>query len=155
MLTCRVYIIVSECFLCITLFHDLNLDLNLKRHYPSWGTSAYFPRGTSALRPHHSKCCIMIIIIMILYSKTVLHVRARVGAVQCVRTCVRTSVHTYYMYVRICECIRVCVCWQMNARVRLCAHIRGRMCVRECSCACGRSFVCACGWLVWILGMVV
>ena len=27
-------------------FDDLNLEFNLKRHYPLWGTSAYFPRGT-------------------------------------------------------------------------------------------------------------
>ena len=54
----RVYIIVSACVLLLTLFDDLNLDFNLKQHYPSWGTSAYLHRGASARRPHHSKCCI-------------------------------------------------------------------------------------------------
>ena len=91
--TYRVYIIVSECILFISVFDDLNLDFNLKRHYPSWGTSAYFPRGTSALRPHHGKCCIMIIMIMRLYSKTVLHVPARVGARVGAFVCVRARIY--------------------------------------------------------------
>ena len=40
-----VYIIVSVCYLLLTLFDDLNLYFHLKHHYPSWGTSAYFPRA--------------------------------------------------------------------------------------------------------------
>ena len=57
-----IYIIVSDCILLITLFDGLDLYLKLKHHYTSWGTSAYFPRDTSAHKPHHCKCCIMIII---------------------------------------------------------------------------------------------
>ena len=94
-------IIVSECILFITLFDDLNLDFNLKRHNPSWGTSAYFPRGTSALRPHHSKCCIMIIIIMRLNYNTVSHVRARVGARVCALVCVCVCACRYNYYVHV------------------------------------------------------
>ena len=100
--TYRVVIIVSECILFITVFDDLNLYFNLKRHYPSWGTSAYFHRGTSALRPHHSKCCIMIIIIMRLYYNTVLHVRARVGARVWAFVYVRARVHACtYIYMHV------------------------------------------------------
>ena len=94
--TYRVYIIVSECILFKTVFYYLNLDFNLKRHYPSWGTSAYFPRGTSAW-PHLSKCCIMIIIIMRLYSNTVLHVRARMGARVCAFMCVCLAILIYIL----------------------------------------------------------
>ena len=49
------YIIVSDCLLFITLIDDLDLYFNLKHHYLSWGTSAYFLRGTSAHRHHHCK----------------------------------------------------------------------------------------------------
>ena len=133
----RVYIIVSECMLFITVFDDLNLDFNLKRHYPSWGTSTYFPRGTSALRPHHSKCCIMIIIIMRLYSNTVLHVRARVGARVCAFVCVCARALIYaciiiILYYYICGCsvcvrVWVCVC------VRVCAYVYANVYAHVCA----------------------
>ena len=53
-----VCIIVSDCLLFITVFDNLDLYFKLKHHYPSWGKPAYFPRGTSAHRHHHCKCCI-------------------------------------------------------------------------------------------------
>ena len=83
-----VYIIVSDCFLFITLFDDMNLYFKLKHHYLYWGTSAYLPRGTSAHRLHHSKCCTMVII-MKLYS----------NIYACVYSCA---------YVRMCG--RMCAC---------------------------------------------
>ena len=132
--TYRVCIIVSECILFITVFDDLNLDFNLQRHYPSWGTSASFPRGTSALRPHHSKCCIMIIIIMRLYYNTVLHVRAHVGArvraFVCVRACARACM-IIILYYYICGCS---VCVRVWVRVRL--QVRAGMIIILCGAVC-------------------
>ena len=136
--TYRVYIIVSECRLVITVFDDLNLDFNLKRHYPSWGTFAYFPRGTSALRPHHSKCCIMILIIMILCSNTVLHVRARVGARVCAFVCVCVRAYTYtvlllYYIIIYAGAVYAYVCGYV------CAYVYVRTGMRMCCvCVCGR-----------------
>ena len=107
----RVYIIVSECILFITIFVDLNLDFNLKRHYSSWGTSAYFPRGTSALRPHHSKCCIMLIIMMRLYSNTVVHVRARAYLCACARANIGICAdECVYASARVWGCSCACMC---------------------------------------------
>ena len=138
----KVYIIVSECISFITVFDDLNLDFNPKRHYPSWGTSAYFPRGTSAFRPHQSKCCIMIIIIMRLHSNTMLHVRARVGV--CVCACARARIYAcmliilYYIIIYAgAVCVYVCGYVCAYVYVRTCM----RMCMRMCVRADGRSRV--------------
>ena len=102
---CSLYIIVFDCTLFITLFDDLNIYLKLKHHYPSWGTSAYLPRGTSAHRLHHSKCCIMIIIMKLYYNMCAcVYVRAyvRICVGTCGRVCVRlcrAHVHAYtYAY---------------------------------------------------------
>ena len=95
-----VYIIVSDCLLFITLFYDLDLYFKLKHHYPSWGTSGYFPRGTSAHRHHHGKCCIMIIH-MELYSNM----------------CVCVYVHSLRTYGR--TCMRACV---RGARAYACEY---------------------------------
>ena len=89
-----VYVIVSDCLLSITLFDDLDLYFKLKHQYPSWSTSAYFPRGTPANRYHHCKCCIMIIIIL----------RMFLCVCMCVRMCIRTYICTYVR-----TCMRACV----------------------------------------------
>ena len=100
-----VYIIVSDCLLFITLFDDLDLYFNLKHHYPSWGTSAYFPRGTSAHRHHHCKSCIMIIIIIIM--KLYSNMCACVYVCAYVRRCMRADVYACACAER--TCVRVFV----------------------------------------------
>ena len=167
---CRVYIVVTVCLLFLILFGDLNLYFNLKHHYPSWGTSAYLPRGTSARRPHTDNNNDII-----LYNK-VLHVR--VGA--CVRSygcaCVRARIYvcmiTILYYISIyagAACAYVCAyvlhvvsiyvhanvyayvcagaCAYAIARVRRCAYVR--MCVRDRLHACVCLWACAYGrWRV-------
>ena len=129
-----------------TVFDDLDLYINLKHHYPSWGTSAYFPLDISARRPHHSKSCITIVIIImtLIYPNTVLHVR--VGAF-CARlrvrvcACVRTRIYAcmiIILYYYICGrsvCVRVCVCVHrayLRACERIGVRVYGRMFVRDC-----------------------
>ena len=76
----------------------------------------------------------MIIIIRRLYSKTVLHVRARVGARVCAFVCVRALVHVLcmYDYYIILLCMRVqCVRTLVGTCLRTC------MCERVCECAGG------------------
>ena len=136
----RLYIIVSVSYFLPSLFNDLNLYFNLKHHYLSWGTSAYFPRGESAHKPHHSKCCI-IITIMKLYSNTVLHLRLGACVCACVCACVRAYAYIYIynacmiimlyytiiyagavcVYVYLPTCISTC----MRADVR--THVRMRL----------------------------
>ena len=115
-----VYIIVSDRLLFITVFDDLDLYFKLKHHYPSLGTSAYFPRGTSAHRHHHCKCCIMIII-MKLYS----------NMCACVYVCAYVRI-----YVRMCGrvCVRMC-----GAHVR--THVRTKVRACEGACMCVRLHV--------------
>ena len=128
--TYSVFIIVSDCILFITLLDDLNLHFKLKRHNPSWGTSAYLPRGTSAHRLHHSKCCIMIIIM-----------KQYANMCACVYICAYV-----YIYAYVCADVYACVCAGLTsvcACVRQCAPVRVRMCVyvcaSACACACGRA----------------
>ena len=87
------------------------------------------------LRPRHSKCCIMIIIIIRLYYNTVFHVRARVGARVRALVCVRARVHVhmhalllYYIIIYVgavcgyvCAYIYVRTCMRMYMRMYMCA----------------------------------
>ena len=83
----------------------------------------------------------MIIIMMRLYSKTVLHVRARVGARVCAFVCVYSIIYAgamcayvygyvcAYVFVRTCRCMRMCVQADERSRVRalvpadVCAYV--------------------------------